>query len=160
MNIIDTLVIDRSQSDLTRLTELKQKISRKTETEIEFEEWQTSMKGAYNASDLNRVGEACAYLFDLFTGYGYAVPGYTALRDNWDDEEIPTAANMAAYLGTVAALKAVLNALQEIPDTMNRLTVDGANNIEKLLIEVDDQLRRMAQSFVYSGMVYSGQLWG
>ena len=155
--VINTLVTDRTEADVAALKALSA-LGWGNLTPEQKTAWNAG-KGAYNASDLNRVGEACSYLYGMFTEYGYFVPGYTVLRTDWTDEDVPTASDMETYLSTVSALKAVLSAAQTIPDSMSGLTVDGANNIEKLLIEVYDQLRRMAQSFIYSGMTYSGVIW-
>lgn len=132
MRVIDTLITDRSQSDVGQ-----------------------NDKGSYNASDLNRVGAACAYLYDMFAGCGYAVPGYVALPTDWAVTGVPTAGDMNTYLGTIAALKAVLQAAQEIPDSMEKLTVDGANDIERLLIEVEDQVKRLSAVFIHAGMPWA-----
>lgn len=168
MSVMDTLITDRTQSDVDALKALKA-LDHADMTDAQRAEWARNSKGSYNASDLNRVGEACAYLYELITTMGYAVPGYTPLKTDWYEEaddtppdsgNRPDAAKMTAYITTIEALKSVWNAAQAIPESMNRLTYEGANNIEKLLLEVDDLIRRISQSFVYSGMVYSGQLWG
>lgn len=108
-------------------------------------------KGSYNASDLNRVADACAYLYNLIVSAGYTVSGYELLQNDYMDEDIPTQGVLQTYLSTVSALKAVFNADQELPSTARRLTVDGANNIEKLLLEVEEQLHQLSAAFVRSG---------
>lgn len=61
--IIDTLITDRAQSDVTRLKELKAK-GWANMTEAERNEYLASI-GAYNATDINRVSEAEQYLAEL-----------------------------------------------------------------------------------------------
>lgn len=158
MSIIDTLITDRTQADLAAL-QAALTVGWDNLTTEQKTAWSAS-KGAYNATDLNRVGEACAYLYEVFAqDLGSAVNGYVALRTDWTIAEIPTYAEMQKYISTVAALKSVWNTAQEIPSTMSRLTTNAANNIEKALIEIDRFQRNTIQSWVYSGMVYSGQLW-
>lgn len=138
MSAIDTLIYDRSANEVGR-----------------------NSKGSYNASDLNRVGEACAELYATLTRYGYSVPGYTALKTDWGIGNIPTAAQMETYLATVAALKAAILATQELPETMEHLTVEGANNIERLLAEIDLLIRRMVRAFLRTAQanLYSSSKW-
>lgn len=160
MSIIDALITDRTQADVSRAAYLREVVNSGTATADELTEWGTDLKGAYNASDWNRVGEACAYLYQIFREtFATDVPGYVALRTDWGIFDIPTATEMGTYLGTVAALKGVWNTAQEIPSSMSHLTTDDANNIEKLLIEIDTLQKNAVRSFVFSGMVYSGQIW-
>ena len=59
--IIDNLVTDRTQADVERVKALAAK-GFAAMTSDEQAEWLAGMKGAYNASDLNRVGTALNYL--------------------------------------------------------------------------------------------------
>ena len=43
-------------------------------------EWNAGLKGSYNASDLNRVGTAVAYVANRFNQYGY---GITVTAKSW-----------------------------------------------------------------------------
>lgn len=58
MSIMDTLITNRTQADVIA----------------------GNAKGNYNASDLNRVGEAEEYLHDLFEAYGYSMPNYKRIK--------------------------------------------------------------------------------
>ena len=151
MSVIDTLVTDRSAADVTAVKNLNA-VDMSTWTAAEVTEYLLGRsKGAYNASDLNRVGQACAYLYNLMDSMGYAVPNYTALKTDWEKEDVPTQAQMTTYLATVAAIKAVWSAAQTVPATMDGLGYDGANNIEKLLIEVEDISQRINAIYIKSG---------
>lgn len=161
MSIIDSLITDRTQSDIGRAAALKQKALKSGWDSLTVEEqteYLAGMKGAYNATDLNRVGAACAYLQELFLSYGYHTPGYTELRTDWTAEEEPGKAYFATYLSTVSALKAVFHATQEIPDSMEGLTVEAANNIEKMLADTDELIRTMVVLFLRCAQfeMYSG----
>jgi hypothetical protein len=46
-------------------------------------------KGYYNATDLNRVGEAVESIAGRFTGYGYAVE--VSPKADWSKSDTPTA---------------------------------------------------------------------
>lgn len=151
MSVIDTLITDRAQLDVDRVKQLAERISTGTATQAEITEYLTDLKGSYNASDLNRVGTACAYLYDLITGYGYTVDNYVPLKTDWAMTDIPTQAQMSDYIQTVAALKAMWSAAQTIPASMERINYQDANNIEKLLVEVNDIIRRVTAAFARSG---------
>lgn len=70
--ILDTLITDRTQADVNRASALNAK-GYDNMTAAEKAEWDSNLKGSYNASDLNRVGEACDYVANRLHQYGYAV---------------------------------------------------------------------------------------
>ncbi len=70
-DIIKTLVTDRTEADVLRWRSLRDK-GYSNMTAEERAEWDAAnMKGAYNASDLNRVGTALNYIRDRFAECGY-----------------------------------------------------------------------------------------
>ena len=65
--IIDTLIYDRTQADVDRVFTLKTKILTEGLNALsaeELAEYMAGMKGAYNYTDMNRVGQAVAYIAD------------------------------------------------------------------------------------------------
>lgn len=153
------LITDRVQADVDRVAQLAARISAGTATAAEKTEWASSLKGAYNASDLNRVGAAVAYVAGRLNGYGYAVT--VNPKQDWTGNDIPTAGQMAAYLRDVAALRgaiAVMDSTPPTPDSANNLTWQEANNIEQILLDVDELLTRMAAAWFYSGEIWSGEI--
>ena len=70
MSIIDTLITDRTQADVNRALTLSAK-GWAAMTAAEREEFEAGMKGAYNATDLNRVNAAMEYLEARFKAMGY-----------------------------------------------------------------------------------------
>lgn len=152
------LITDRTQADVDRVRQLAQK-GFGNMTADEKTEWLSGLKGAYNASDLNRVGAAVAYVAWRLTGYGYAVS--VDPRQDWQVTDIPTQESMTAYLADVAALRAALTVAAdtpEVPEDMERLTWKEANDIEKILVDVDELLTRMAAAWFYSGELYAGEV--
>lgn len=118
-------------------------------TSTEKAEYNNSI-GSYRHTDMNRVGDACAELYQLLTSAGYEVSGYSALKTDWTDEDTPSWADLQKYLATVASIKAVLPTQTPIPTTMRKLTINGANNIEKLLNEVDSIFYKMKSVYLFS----------
>lgn len=161
MSIIDDLITDRKAADVAEVKSLLA-LANAGDAAAQYRLENENFKGSYNAADLNRVGTACAYLHGLITDMGYEVPNYTTPKTDWHgdiyDGDVPTAAQMQAYITNIAALKAVWSAAQAIPSTMDNLSYEGANNIERLLIEVEGQIERITAIYIYSGAwnAYSG----
>lgn len=151
MSVIDTLIIDRSAADVARVKALNSKDSAQW-TQSERDEYLlASMRGAYNASDLNRVGQACAYLYDLISGYGYDIPGYVPLRTDWTLYDVPTQSEMSTYINTIRSFKSLWSAITDVPVNMDNISYDDANNIERLLREVYKQIELVSSIYIRSG---------
>lgn len=153
-SIIDTLITDRAPADAAALRALAA-LGWDNMSPEQQAAWSGDSRGAYNASDLNRVGAACAYLYGLLAACGYAVPGYTALRTDWAEGDIPTQTEMTAYLGSVTAIRTTLATAQALPDSMTGLTTEGANDIERLLITGEQQIISMGRVYLRAGMPWA-----
>lgn len=119
-----------------------------------------AVKGAYNASDLNRVTEAVEYLAARIIGYGNRLDELSG-QVVWSMDVIPTADSMRQYLDNVGLIRSAISVLPgtpSVPDDMEDLTVDEANAIEKILVDVDFLLNNMEAAWFYSGDVYSGEV--
>lgn len=153
------LITNRTQADVDRVATLTARMSAGTATEAELAEWQSDLKGAYNTSDLNRVGAAVAYVAGRLNGYGYYVS--VSPKQDWTDNDTPTAGQMATYIQDVAALRgaiSVMNSTPPTPDSASGLTWREANDIERILLDVDELLTRMAAAWFYSGDLYAGEV--
>jgi len=111
--------------------------------------------GHYNATDLNRVGQAVQYVADLLNGYGYQVS--VGPKTDWTPEDIPRASDMAQYLADLNAIKDKFYGTTPLPEGMDDLTHDDANNIGKLLDEIEAYINRMVAGFRKCGTFRSGQ---
>lgn len=115
-------------------------------------------KGYYNATDLNRVGEAVESIAGRFTGYGYAVE--VSLNTDWSESDTPTARQMETYRGNIASLRAVIAVLAstpKTPETMRFLDYLKANDIERILQDLDTLITNMEQAWFFSGDLYAGE---
>lgn len=79
MSIIDTLITDRTQADVNRVLTLSAK-GWAAMTAAEREEFAAGMKGAYNATDLNRVNAAMEYLESRLVAMGYTGGYYQRVK--------------------------------------------------------------------------------
>lgn len=118
-NILNRLITDRNQSDVSEWLRLRSK-GYGSMTEAEKAKWVAGMKGAYNASDLNRVTDAMVYLADLYRQYGYAVT-YTPLNIThadgttdtvWRYTDIPTDAQLARFLENLCTFWAAVERIE------------------------------------------------
>lgn len=159
MSVIDTLVTDRSEADLKELEALLSRpMSQWTAEELAWFDEDKS-KGAYNCTDLNRVGNAISYISDLLNGYGYSVQ--VSPKTDWAIGDIPTTSQLQQYLADVSALRAVLELLPttpEVPADMEGLTVQESNDIEKILVDIDHLITNMTAAWFCSGELYAGEV--
>lgn len=115
-------------------------------------------KGYHNYTDLNRIESACKELATLLTSYGY--PVYITTKTNWTMTDKRTESEMERIRKNVKALKDVYysaSGTPAVPSTLNPITWQKANNIEKILYHIDLLIQGMKQVFVYSGVAGAGQ---
>lgn len=152
------LITDRTQADVDALNALLAKPMSQW-TAAEKAALLGGMKGAYNASDLNRVGAAVSYLAGKLHALGYAVS--VSVKQDWANSDSPTDGDMEVYRDNVAALRAVLAVFADTPATpedLVRLTWREANDIEKILVDVDQLIQNLQRSWYYSGEVCAGEV--
>lgn len=113
-------------------------------------------KGTYNAADLNRVISNCNTIAAALNAAGYPIT-ISWSRTTWTRTQIPTETYMQEYLDNVNAIKAALpNNAPDAPETMAYLDYNGANDIEKLLEEIDRLLTGLLSIFPRAGTTISG----
>ena len=141
-----------------RTVDLVNTLKKKSYTAMTTDEqttWNSDLKGSYNASDVNRVGAAIDYIAEQLKENGYSVT--VDPKINWLQDEIPSETQLQKYLDNVTAIKTAFYGTQEIPQNMQLLTYDGANNIEKALLQVENYLLLMLSSLIHRcGMTKTG----
>lgn len=158
--MLENLITDRTQADYERWRTLRDK-GYEAMTEEERAEFAGDMKGAYNASDLNRVGYALNYLKQRLTQAGYLRGNEFEAVTTWVETAIPTGEQFTAYLNAVETIRAALARKATTPTTpadVGGLDYNGANDIEKILLDVEEQIDKMLLSRVYFTEVYSGEV--
>lgn len=158
--MFNSLITDRTILDFERWRTLRDK-GIENMTEAEREEWAGDMKGAYNASDLNRVGEVLNTLRDRLKDAGYLGGNEFVMRTDWLVGEIPTAAAFSAYLGAVATVRGAVTQFPETPETpadTGGLDFEGANAIEKICYEVNTVLRLIKNARYFVNELYCGEV--
>lgn len=158
------LIYDRTQADVDRVFALKKKILTggvSSLTEEEYTEYLNGLRGAYNHTDMNRVGEAVAYIADRFTALPDELTSYrnqkgvadeslfrvpydassvvVSPKCDWSMLDVPTQAQVQTYLDNLAVLRRQLplpEGTPEVPPTLDHLTYEVANDIEYLLVVI------------------------
>lgn len=153
------------------------------------------VKGAYNTDDINRVDNAVTYLAETAlallkmlsayrTGKGVAadavfLPPYTESdvvvsvpETPWPVDFIPSEEDLSDYLQNVKTIRGLVpvdSNTPELPETMEDLTIAGANAIEASLIaehnsmqkeeaRIKDMIDKTAAAWIYSGEIYTGEV--
>ena len=113
------------------------------------------MKGTYNYTDLNRIEEWCNYLANELTNYSYPVSITT--KTDWTMEDFPTNTEMNRIRSNVKKLKEAYYSFTNLPSSVDFMTWQKANQIEKILSEIHSLFKNMRNRFIYSGVANSGQ---
>lgn len=155
------LITDRTQADVEEAKRIRNKLLEgEPLTEEESAAYLAGMRGAYNASDMNRVGNAVQYIADRLTAERYGV--HVNPRIGWTMTDLVRQADWNAYLDDVRHLRGILTLLPTTPEITDAM-YDGigfieANHIEQILMDLDFMITRIILNYVYAGEVFSGEV--
>ena len=79
----------------------------------------------------------------------------------WFEDDIPTSGMMAQYITNLSELRGQFvqaETTPSVPPKMNELTWEEANNIEKILEDVDALLTNISAAWFFSGDLFSGEV--
>lgn len=182
------LITDRTASDVSRAKALRAK-GWSSMTEEEQAKYLSGLKGAYNYTDLNRVEYATQFINEYLNGLQDVLDNYRAERDvasssvwvvpylpldlthkvDWSMDDLPTEEDLARYLSNVEKVSGQFPITRNLPASMDGLSYEAANEIEKALeeeyktglayeIDIKQLIDNTAAVYVYSGEVYGGEL--
>lgn len=173
------LIFDRTKADAARVRYLNSLIYVSENGAIvnlmtaeERAEWESDLKGAYNASDLNRVETAVEYLSARCIGHRVNVP--VEAKIDWAQGEIPSAESLARYLDNASLIAGKFDLLRRmggdyyhaftedpeaLPESMSALTVEGANAIENGLVFINREIAWLECMECYAAS-YDFPTWG
>lgn len=115
--------------------------------------------GFYGIEDLNRVGEAMQYVAARLRSCGWDVKVSPRTAWVWTDNMTPTEAQR--YLSNLRKIRTVLALFKttpQLPEGARPFNVQEANDIEKILLDVEDMVQRTIASYFYSGDLYAGEV--
>ncbi|MBO5837286.1 MAG: hypothetical protein J6Q92_05270 [Oscillospiraceae bacterium] len=188
------LITDRNQADVNRANQLNKKIyaawasmapaaadagalidpaeiAEVTLSTEELAEWLSGMKGAYNHTDLNRVGQAVKIISELLNAMPAELEAYRKAKEvyynvgflvpydpseisvspktDWAITDSITPKSMSAYLQNIGNLRSAFpDGCPEAPNSMAQMTITKANNIEKILQTVHNTVTGIKMSLV------------
>ena len=133
--LTDTLIYDRTAADVANRT----------------------AKGFYRASDTQRVRSAVATLKNRLVADGYKVG--TIYPSDWNENDIPRAFKANRYIRAVHALhgKFAMPSVYRLPDSLDGLDYNGANEIERFLDDLDKCIDGYRAAWFYSDELFSGE---
>lgn len=139
---MDNLIYDRTQEDV--LYALNNPSS------------ENFLKGAYNYTDLNRIENWCTYIADILNSYNYPVK--VTVKTNWNMTDFPTKFDMERIRQNINRLQQAYFSFTQIPQNLEYMTWRKANDIEKILYEINTLLNNMISQFYYCGELFSGEV--
>lgn len=150
------LITDRTSADVAHAKSFQGKKWDDLTAEQKAE-YLLGLKGSYNYTDFNRVENAVKYLSELLNTYGYS--NVVETKTNWTQEDIQKVSDIQRYIDNIAELKNKYysNVEGTMPTTSTWLTADGANYLEKILVDIERTIESMKQVFVYTGVAGCGQ---
>ena len=132
----EELITDRTISDITNRTH----------------------KGNYSAEDLNRIEAWCRYLSDLLLEHGY----YTNIVTYTDWEIGIGKDNMQSNLNRIRSnIKAIKDGFFylssiDFDETKTSVNFTDANNMEKLMANIDTSIEKMIEAYRYADFLIAG----
>lgn len=126
-----SFVFDRTPEDLSRAKELIDKVKNNGYSSLSNEEkaeWDNGLKACRNASDLNRIGNACNIIAGIMYN-GNLIPEQMHIKDDWTMTEVPNVWEIENLLGFISVLRA---AVQKYDNTIPKVPYNPINTIEKM----------------------------
>ena len=115
----------------------------------------------YDWRDLNRVAEAMEYIACKLHAAGYDI---SIRMDYFARDSLPSESLMLRYIEQIRKMRNALKlpiSTPPIPGCSRSrpwLTVQEANDIERILLAVEHQLQNMASAWYYCGELYAGEV--
>ncbi|WP_101698494.1 hypothetical protein [Clostridium minihomine] len=113
-----------------------------------------TVKGYYNATDLNRIEQDCEYLAGIFS-----VIVNTRV---WSRTDFPTPGEFERILANLNTLRAAYFVYQTTPDTPQNPVnqFHKANDLEQILHDLYAIYEDNKRALMYAGEPYAGQMIG
>lgn len=150
------LIYDRTAEDAAAARQLAKKAAAGTLSDDEKNIWLAGTKGNYTEKDMNRVAAAVSALSEALNDAGYK--NQISAQTFTPGEEI-TDEKWTICLANVQALRDAYYTLAEtgeLPKPEDKLDYRGANNIEKILADIDLLLDGMKSIYRRAGTFTAG----
>ena len=160
--VLLTLITDRTAADVAEAKRLRDKlIAGEALTDEESARYFAGLRGAYNASDMNRVGAAVRYVADRLNAEGYGA--YVLPKTDWQMEDIVRQSDWNKYLDEVRHLRRKLTLMRTTPQITDGMysglkSYAEANAIEQILVDLDIAITCIIRNYIFSGEVFAGEV--
>lgn len=121
-------------------------------------------KGTYSFSDLNRVESNVQGLAEMLIGLGFDGLHLVSKTDwtypgDFNPDSWPTEGQMTRYLENIRRVQTVfrLNSAGALPRSMDKLTWESANLIERILENAYLRAENIPKAWKYSGELFAGE---
>lgn len=146
--IIDELIYDRTSEDLQVAKDC-------IKNNIPFPN--DNLRYSWDYRALNRTEEAMEYVNDIFKELGYF--RNMEFKTDWSNEEI-TPEQSKRYIENLKALRSFIimeSKTPVAPNTINGMSIERANDIEKIIYDIDELLKKLLANFRYVNDVYCNE---
>ncbi len=160
------LVTNRTLDDVRRWMELRDKGWDKM-TEDERLEWMgerlavpSAARGMYTHKDLNRVERAVKEIVNRFKDIGYSVPEMEIIINRTHESKFRDS-DIERYFRNISIVREILTVYPYtplLPYVWEPLNYKRANDLEKILIDVDEIFTKLTQSWHYAGEIFTGEV--
>lgn len=160
------LITNRTPQDVERWKTLRDK-GWADMSASERQEWlgetlptPTASKGMYTHNDLNRVEGAVKSIVKMLEESGIDVP-YMTIKTNWTYKDRLTDSDIERYFSNISTLRGLFEMYSntpKAPTVRDKLNFTLANNIEKILVDVEEIAIRIIGFRYYSGEIFLGEV--
>ena len=147
------MITDRTQTDVDYALLIRNKlIQGEPLTPQEQADYMAGLRGAYNISDLNRVESKVEELRNRHIANGYPVEAIEI--KTWQKGDFLKRTDFEQYLNNLDILKTAYFIKMDTPVTpkvSDWINYKIANDIEKILVDIENILNNMIASLLYCG---------
>ena len=160
--VLPAMITDRTAADVAEAKRLRDKlITGEALTDEESARYFVGLRGAYNASDMNRVGAAVRYVADRLNAEGYGA--YVDPKTDRQMEDIVRQSDWNKYLDEVRHLRRKLTLMRTTPQITDGMysgleSYAEANAIEQILVDLDIAITCIIRNYIFSGEVFAGEV--
>jgi hypothetical protein len=139
------LIFDRTQADVDYALRLERE-------SIHTDE---NLRGAYNASDRNRIADALNSLTDMLLHNGYE--HFVRVKSGWKEGDIIMAGDNAMIIFNLREARRLLPQISlEIPDNLDKLSWQKANALERVVFDMFENYDMILDTWLFCGEGYAG----
>ena len=166
LSIEKRFVTNRTQADVERWNVLRVK-GWSNMTEAERQEWMgnidvtpSAARGMYTHNDLNRVESAIDVILKRFKEIGYSVPDLNIKKDR-DHTSKLLDSDVEEFFYKISVVRGLLPVHPSTPRSPypgEKMDYKLANDIERILLDVDEISTKFTQSWHFVGELFIGEV--